>query len=79
MSRRVCETCAWFVTGEIDGVNGYGICSYRERRTPTPYLARQTVMYPIIAAQQIRREEDLCKNWERDDRESWEREEDEHE
>lgn len=72
MSRRVCETCSWFLMSDIVDTGGYGIC-VRHRDYTTPYEARQLPMYPIIAANQIRCEEDSCKHWERDDRESWKR------
>ena len=56
MSRRVCETCQWFATGNLGCMYDYGICTYKDRTAP---------MSPDDAADQIRNEEDWCKHWER--------------
>lgn len=71
MSRRVCETCQWFVTSDFGGVDGCGICAYMEHLEP--HTAKRWVISPASATEgirremeRIRREEDWCEHWERE-------------
>lgn len=60
MSSRVCETCQWFVTGVFVGEDGYGICAHSDHMEP--FTARHAFMSPSEAAEQIRSEEDWCRD-----------------
>ena len=57
MSRRACETCAWFAAGEYE----HGICAYIDH--VTPYTAKHYDMPPIDAAKRIRMGDDTCEHW----------------
>jgi hypothetical protein len=61
MSRRVCETCAWFAAGEYE----HGICVYRVHTNPSK--AKHWVISPVIAAERIRMSDDTCEHWEREE------------
>lgn len=61
MSRRACETCAWWVAGEYE----HGICAYRKH--VDSFTAKHWVMSPINAAERIRTSDDTCGSWEREE------------
>lgn len=61
MSRRVCETCAWWAAGEYE----HGICAHIDY--VTPYGAKHWDMPPIDAAKRIRMGDDTCGSWEREE------------
>lgn len=67
MSRRVCETCAWYAAGEYE----HGICAYRDGVVDAD-LAMVLRYSAEDAAERICMSDDTCENWERE-------EEDEHE
>ena len=68
MSRRVCETCQWFATGEYE----HGICAYRDGVVDVD-LAMVLRYSAEDAAERIRTSDDTCGSWEREE------EEDDHE
>lgn len=69
MSRRVCETCQWFATGEYE----HGICAYRNGVVDVD-LAMALLYSAGGAAERIRTIDDTCKCWEREEEdERWAR------
>lgn len=58
MSRRVCETCAWFAAGEYER----GICAY-----DFYVLVNNTADVAHEAAKRIRMSDDTCEHWEREE------------
>lgn len=58
MSRRVCETCAWFAAGEYER----GICAY-----DFYVLVNNTADVAHEAAERIRMSDDTCEHWEREE------------
>lgn len=67
MSRRVCETCAWFAAGKYE----FGICAHRDGVADVD-LAMVLRYSAEDAAERIRLSDDTCEHWERE-------EDDEHE
>lgn len=67
MSRRVCETCAWFAAGEYE----FGICAYRDGVADVD-LAMVLRYDSEDAAMRIRLEDDTCEHWKREeDEDEW--------
>lgn len=58
MSRRVCETCAWWAAGEYER----GICAY-----DFYVLVNNTADVAHEAAKRIRMSDDTCEHWEREE------------
>ena len=56
MSRRVCETCAWWVAGEYE----HGICAY----TALHDCHTRWLIEVCEAADSIRMSDDTCEHWE---------------
>lgn len=59
MSRRVCETCAWFAAGEYE----FGICAYTTRHCHRTHWLIDVRMAP----ERIRLSDDTCEHWEREE------------
>lgn len=62
MSRRVCETCAWFAAGEYE----HGICAYRKGVVDVD-LAMVLLYSAEDAADRISMSDDTCEHWEREE------------
>lgn len=62
MSRRVCETCAWWVAGKYE----YGVCAYSDGVVDVD-LAMVLRYSAEDAAERIRMSDDTCKHWEREE------------
>ena len=58
MSRRVCETCAWWAAGEYER----GICAY-----DFYVLVNNTADVAHESAKRIRMSDDTCEHWEREE------------
>ena len=62
MTVKACDTCAWFVTGDFIGEEGYGICVLSAH--VTPYVASHISIFPDDAAERIRCKTSWCRCWE---------------
>lgn len=62
MSRRVCETCAWWAAGEYE----HGICAHKDGVFDAD-LAKRWMFTARHAAERIRMSDDTCNNWEREE------------